>query len=374
MYPRETLKLLIIFICVWVHASNILTLPYFNAFLEQQAWNFTLLQENPVMPWHLLEFTAKVSGCYCLGYLADRIGFFKTMKLITLGYLFLAGLAFGIYFFSIKINSLLLITLIRSCRLFLKSAIVLPLLYLCRFYTPLKHYQISALMLVAIMGGTLTAYYGNSIYSFFQWAGFLIIPDLVILGFCIYLAKQTSIEKITRMNSASFSSKVMAILIIGVGSIGLSYTPCFTDWYMSNVMIATPSSLMNFIILLSLFPSAYFAKIMGPVRTMTFSMIGIFVAMLLLMADSYIVHQVVFGIGFSLFLAPSLAYVYSVLKGFQSYAKITLFFGFTHVSFILFATYAASLRMMPPPFIGAALMISMMAACIGIQKKYKVLH
>jgi len=50
MYPRETLKLLIIFICVWVHASNILTLPYFNAFLEQQAWNFTLLQENPVMP------------------------------------------------------------------------------------------------------------------------------------------------------------------------------------------------------------------------------------------------------------------------------------------------------------------------------------
>ena len=154
MVTKDTIKLALIFACITLNCIDGVGVFYSNAFdektltLSQNSSNFLALRDY-------IHFLARIAGAYCLGKLADKIGFFKTMEIICLVPVITNC---AILFFEPP--AIFENTILRSLGYWILkfirwSSLILPLIYIFQHTEKSKYWKYSAIAFSTFVFGML---------------------------------------------------------------------------------------------------------------------------------------------------------------------------------------------------------------------------
>jgi MFS family permease len=328
----------------------------------------------------------RIIGGYFLGILADKIGFFKTMKLIGSGMViasFLLAFFDPLHIFESEI----LLCLVHGLMSFFRcSCFVLPVIYIFQHNQKIKRFNHSAIAWTAVIFAMLFANLCATIFSNTDQLTWCIIYGLFGL---ITSATYSYVEILPRPkhkqseeNPVSKQAFLLAFLLSGLCAICISYQYSFIERYLENVMIINPAgqqliySPFWITLALTLVPAAHITKKLQITKILQKSLIGVLFSIgLLYIIPSFdrtilVMHQIIYAISFGLFLPAALRFIYRLLQGYNSYFPMNYTFSLGFSSFILISSYLAKLNIFPAPLIGASLITVLMLACLLINHTY----
>ncbi len=329
----------------------------------------------------------RIAGGYALGHIADKFGFFKTMKIICL-----INIATSLILFILESSSIfenaILICLAHGLLTFMRwSSLIIPITYIFQHFKQEKAYKYSAIALSAVVFGMLT----NNMFSIVyentdHFSVFLIYVSSGLLGYIIYSylgnTQKIKIEKAreTQISKAAIS---LAFLLSGICGICLSYQFYFVENCFNTVMIVETAgerlaySPFWITLFLTLLPIAKKIKDLDLAKILQISLCGILISVgLFYIIPAYskpilFIHQVIYAVSFGVFLAPALRFIYQLLHGNHSYFRMNFIFGAGVSTFIMISYLMAKTKLLSAPFLGLVLITTLMASCLGIISYFK---
>ena len=175
----------------------------------------------------------RIAGVYVLGHLADKIGFFKTMKIICLINISTSLILFIFESSSIFQNAIL-ICLAHGFLTFMRwSSFIIPLIYIFQDCNKEKTYEYSAIALSSVVFGMLIGNMFSIIYaSADHFSMFLMYVTSGLLSFIIYsyldAVPKVKLKK-TQENPISKEKIILAFLLSGVCGVCFSYQFYFVE-------------------------------------------------------------------------------------------------------------------------------------------------
>ncbi len=329
-----------------------------------------------------LSFLMRIAGGYILGHLADKLGFFKTMKIICLITITTSLLLF-IFESSDIFENAILICLAHGLLTFMRwSSLIIPVIYIFQRCEPSKHTQYSAIALSVVVFGLLLNNMFSLVYkSTEHFNVFIVYVSNGLLSLIIYVYLDATLKvKINKIEKSLISKEAMclAFLLAGLCGVCLSYQFYFVENYFNTVMIVQTAG-KNIVyspfwitLFLTLLPATKMTKDLDFVKTLRISLGGILISVgLFYVIPVYnkpilFIHQIIYAIFFGLFLAPSLKFIYQLLQVNNSYFRMNFIFGFGFSSFVMISGLIAKSRIFPAPFLGLLLITTLMSLCLWI--------
>ncbi len=240
MVSKDTTKLALIFICIALHCFNGVGIFHSHP-LSEKLITFSEGDIDFIALRNKLSFLMRIAGGYALGHLADKFGFFKTMKIICL-----INIATSLILFIFESSSIfenaILICLAHGLLTFMRwSSLIIPVTYIFQHYKQEKAYKYSAIVLSTLVFGILVNNMFSIVYkSTDHFNVFLIYVSSGLLGYIIYshLGNTQKIKiKNTRETQISKAAISLAFLLSGVCGVCLSYQFYFVENYFNTVMI-----------------------------------------------------------------------------------------------------------------------------------------
>lgn len=381
MASKDTVKLTLIFICIALHCFNGVGIFYSHPF-SVKSMTFNEGDIDFIALRNKLSFLMRIAGGYSLGYLANKIGFFKTMKIICLINITSSLLLF-IFESSNIFENAIFICLSHGVLKFMSwSSLILPVIYIFQHYEEKEAYKYSAIALSMVVFGMLITNMFSIIYKSIDHFNIFIVYvssgllSLIIYGYLDAMSK-VKIKKI-KENPISKEAICLAFLLAGVCGVCLSYQYYFVENYFNTVMIVKTAggnivySPFWITLFLTLLPAAKMTKDFDFVKIFRMSLAGILISVsLFYIIPVYnkpilFIHQVIYAISFGVFLAPALRSIYQLLQGSHSYFRMNFIFGFGFSTFVMISDLMAQTRILPAPFLGLILIITLMSLCLWI--------
>ncbi len=385
MFSRSTFKLSLLFLCIFLSFFNSAAIFYSHSFskpfisVDHEVLNFLEINTK-------FSFFMRIIGGYFLGKLADKIGFFKTMKLIGLGFIIAS---FSLLFFDPLhiFESEILLCLVHGLMSFLRwSCFILPVIYIFQHNQKIKRFSHSAIAWTAVIFAMFVANLCTTIFSNTDQLTWCIIYGLVgLMTNTIYsyveILPRPNLQK-TDVDPISKQAFLLAFLLSGLCAVCISYQYSFIEYYLKNVMIINTAgqqliySPFWITLVLTLIPAAHITKKLETTKILQKSLLGILFSVslfyLIPLFDHTIlvIHEIIYAISFGLFLPPALRFIYRLLHGYNFYFPMSFTFSLGFSSFILISNHLAKLNLFPAPLVGASLITLLMLACLLINHTY----
>ena len=386
MVTKDTTKLALILVCIALHCFNGVGIFHSHplsakliAFNEGDIDFMTLRNK--------LSFLMRIAGGYALGHLADKFGFFKTMKIICL---ITVTTSIFLFFFesSSVFENAIVACVAHGFLTFMRwSSLILPLIYIFLHCEKSKCWKYSAIGLSSVVFGMLIGNMFSIIYaSADHLSMFLIYVISGLLGFISYsyldAVPKVKLKK-TQENPISIEKIILAFLLSGVCGVCFSYQFYFVENYFNTVMIIetagrnivySPFWITLFLVLL---PIAKKTKDLNFLKILQLSLSGIlFSVALFYVIPLYskailFIHQVIYAVSFAVFLSPAIRFIYQLLHGNHSYFRMNFIFGLGFSSFIMISDLLAKSKLLSAPFLGLVLITALMASCLWIISYFK---
>ncbi len=381
------LKLTFIFISIFLHFFNVVGLfdshPLPTQLHIAETIDFVGLNVR-------VDFLLHIAGGYCLGKLADKVGFPNVMKIICLTYIITSVLLTFLDALNI-FESGMLLCLVHGIHSFLRvSSFILPIVYIFQHYGNQSCYKYSALAWIAVLVGMMA----NNIFinlftsiSYSHWCMAYAVSGVISLAIYYYVgSEQTAeIKKVPKLISKP--ALIMSLLLSGICTMGIVHQCYSLQHYVIGVIM--PKTLTQQLIhspfwvtvLFMLLPAAQITKNFEMVKILKISLSGIIFSISLFYIFSpfqflndfiLFAHQVIFGVFFSLFLPPTLIFTYRILQGRNSYFYMTFLFSLSLPTFSLVITGLEKLDFLPSFLLGAFLIIAMMLVCLWMNQHYRI--
>ena len=386
MVTKDTIKLALIFACIALHCIDGVGVFYSNAFdektlaLSQSSSNFLALRDY-------IPFLARIAGGYCLGKLADKIGFFKTMEIICL-----VPVITGCAILFFESPAIFENTILRSIGYWILkfirwSSLILPLIYIFQHTEKSKHWKYSAIAFSTFVLGMLI---NNRLFIVYKSADsfnlFLINILCGLLSLIIYFYLNTmpkiKLENIKK-NQILKQARSFAFLLAGTVGACLSYQFYFVEQYFSTVMIIETAgqyiaySPFWITLFLTILPLAKITRTLDLAKILKISLTGIILSAVLLhitpLYNEHIlfIHQIMYALSFGLFLGPALRFIYQLLQINHSYFLTNFIFGFGFSFFSMASSLIAKTKFLPAPLLGLVLIIAVMSLCLWMLSYFK---
>ena len=329
----------------------------------------------------------RIAGGYALGHLADKFGFFKSMKVICIITVITSLFLFFFESSSVFENAIL-ICLAHVFLTFMRwSSLILPLIYILRHSEKSKCDKYSSIVLsAAIFGMLIDNMFSISYKSMDHFNVFLIYVTSGLLSFIIYKYLDTVPKvklKKTQEYPISKEKISLAFLLSGICGVCFSYQFYFVENYFNTVMIVETAG-RNIVyspfwitLFLALFPLAKktkdfdFVKVIGISLCGILTSVGLFYIIPVYSKPILFIHQVIYAVSFGLFLTPALRFIYQLLQGSHSYFRMNFIFGLGVSTFIMISNLLAKSKLLSAPFLGLLLITTLMASCLGIISYFK---
>ncbi len=329
---------------------------------------------------------ARIAGGYCLGKMADRHGFIKTMKIICLIYI-ITSLLLTFFDRSSVYKGEALLCLAHGLHSFLRwSSLILPAIYIFQHYKKSDRPIHSALAWTAAIGGLIMVNLCTSIFINAQqinWCVVYAISGISSIVIYSYMATLPELKiKKTQEKPVSKQAILLAFLLAWICGIGLAYQYFFVENYVRDVMILNiPGQQVIYspfwmILFLTFLPTAQITKNLKIVEIVKISLGGISLSVSMLYIFPFfnyfvlLAHQVIFAIFFGLFLSPALRFIYRILQGYNSYFHMNFISCLGFACAPVVASYLVGLKFLSMPLRGASLIALLMAACLWIDHRY----
>lgn len=385
MFSESAFKLSLLFLCIFLHFFNGTAIFFSHAFSEP-----LLSYDNNVLNFleinTKLSFLTRIAGGYCLGKLADKIGFFKTMKIICVGFILSSGAL--VFFDPLDIfQSGALLCVVHGLISFLRwSCFVLPVIYIFQHNKKILRFKHSAIAWSAAILGFIAS-------NFFV----VVFPNTALLTWCVLYASCGTIclliysyvetlprPEFKKTDEAPVSKQafLLAFLLAGLCAVCISYQHSFIEYYLKNVMIINTAgqqliySPFWITLAIMLIPAAHITKKLELTMILQRSFLGILfsVALFYLIPSSdctiLFVHQIIYALSFGLFLPPAIRFIYRLVHGYNFYFPMSFTFSLGFSSFILISNHLGKLNLFPAPLVGAFLITLLMLACLLINHTY----
>lgn len=285
--------------------------------------------------WFTFSFIGRISGAYFFGKYADKNNFFKVMRLVTLGHIFVAFLVVTICIIEEDLHNKYQVFYLA--RFFYSSvvhvSIILPAMCLLRKYPESQHVLISTYLALAMFLGKFFAYifscYVSSIYMH-TWHWISVVGSSLSLGIYTYLEKYSGhflnkIETNLTYSTPSIRKKTLAALIGAACNAGIYYYYFFLTPYLADIIIVQHYCCIKgqspFYTAFGLFllPSAKICQKFGIFNVMTGSLfgmliLGVSIPCMAISTLSYTTSQIIFALFLAGLVAPSLAVLYQLFK------------------------------------------------------------
>ncbi len=379
MPNNPQLKIVLILVCVAIHIFNGTGLMYTHPYLSKNLFTFNNEAQKLLEISNRSSFLTYVLGGYFLGKIADRHGFIKTMKLICLAF-FLASIL--ITFFD-KVDFLqrtILLCLAHSMHSFLRiGSFLIPAVYIFQHYKTIEIYKYSAFIWTAVFTGLAIINLCVVIFinaQHIDWCIAYLVSSATSFVIYSYLGNLPEPKKENVLKSPTRQSIFLGFLFAGICGSGLNYQFYVIESYVKDVMILETAgqyviySPFWITLFLMLIPTAQVAKNFGIKNTISISFIGMLSSVSLLFIfplfnyNIFLVHQIIFAVFFSLLLSPSLAFIYQLLQGPNSYFCINFIFQMGFACFAGLTLYISTLSSLPAPFLGASIIALLMSVCL----------
>ena len=334
-----------------------------------------------------LSFLMRIAGGYGLGHLADKFGFFKSMKVICI--ITVITSLFLFYFGSSSVfENAILICLAHVFLTFMRwSSLILPLIYILRHCEKSKCDKYSSIALSAVIFGMLIDnMFSISYKSMDHFNVFLIYVTSGLLGLIIYSYLDTLPKiklKKSQENQISKENLYLGLLLSGVCGVCFSYQFYFVENYFNTVMIVETAG-RNIVyspfwitLFLTLFPIAKITKDFDFLKILQLSLYGILFSVALFYAlpvyskPILFIHQAIYAVSFGLFLAPALGFIYQLLQGSHSYFRMNFIFGLGFSSFVMISDLISQTKFLPAPLLGLVLITALMSLCLWMVSYFK---
>lgn len=382
MNNNPTLKIRLILLCILLHIFNGVGLFYTHPTISKQLFIFHNKGTELIEICTKVSLFARILGGYFLGKISDKYGFNKTMQIICLAYFFISILI-GFLDKLDFLQGASLLCLVHALHSFLRvSSLIIPTIYIfhhCKNDQEIYKYSAFA-WLFAFAGMALINLFVTIFVNMhsLNWCFVYALDSIISFIIYCYIKTFPEVKWTQPQESISKYNILLAFLFAGICGSGLLYQFYVIDHYVKDVMIVetagqqviySPFWITLFFMIL---PAIKIIKSVGIVNTIFISLLGIlFSVSLLCIAPlvnyyTFFTHQVIFAIFFSLFLSPTLAFIYQLLQKHNSYFLISFTFnlGFTCFGGITF--YTAILNFLPVPFLGASIIILLMLTCLLI--------
>ncbi len=386
MVTKDTTKLALIFICIALHCFNGVGIFHSHP-LSAKLIAFNDGDIDFMTLRNKLSFLMRIAGGYALGHLADKLGFFKTMKIICL-----ITVTTSLFLFFLESSSIfenaIVICLAHGFLTFMRwSSLILPLTYIFRHCEKSKCWKYSAFALSAVIFAMLI----NSMFSIVykstdHFSVFLIYVTSGLLGLIIYSYLDTLPKiklKKSQENQISKENLYLGLLLSGVCGVCFSYQFYFVENYFNTVMIIETAG-RNIVyspfwitLFFTLFPVAKTTKDLNFLKILQLSLYGILFSVALFYALPFyskpvlFIHQVIYAVSFGLFLAPALGFIYQLLQGSHSYFRMNFIFGLGFSSFVMISDLLAKSKLLSAPFLGLVLITALMSLCLWMISYFK---
>jgi MFS family permease len=383
---KDTTKLILIFICIALHCLSGAGIFHSHP-LSAKLMTFNGGDIDFLAIRNKLSFLMRIAGGYALGYLADKLGFFKTMKIICLITITTSLILF--FFKSSDIfENAILICLAHGLLTFMRwSSLILPFIYISRRCEKSNCCKYSTLALCAFIFGMLIDNMFSIVYkNTAPFDVFFIYVTSGLLGFVIYSYLDTVPKvklKKTQENPISKEKISLAFLLAGVCGACFSYEFYFVENYFNTVMIVETAG-RNIVyspfwltLFLTLFPIAKKTKNLNFVKILQLSLCGILLSVgLFYIVPVYskpvlFIHQVIYAVSFGIFLPSALNFIYHLLQGSHSYFRMNFIFGAGVSTLIIISNLLAKAKLLPAPFLGLILITTLLTSCIGLVSYFK---
>lgn len=387
MVPNHSLKISVILICISLHLFNEVGLLYSHPSVIKQFFALCgeeiCKRETYAQTSFFIRIIGGLIGSYCFSKFADKNGFIKTMQIICIAYFCVGILLILVGQLSVS-SSIMLLWLSQGLHTSLRfSAFILPTIYIFKFYKPHERYKYSALIWIAGFIGTAAINLGASIFVRAQHIDWCIVyiassATSFILYKCIVEFPNIENKKIVK--GIPIKSDLLVFLFAGVCSVGLVYQ-YHVESYVRDVMIvenSKPYSPFWVSLLIMLLPASQIAKNIGLINTIYLSLLGILLSVTLfyvfpLMSYyTFFAHQIIFAIFFSLFLAPSICFMYQILHECNSYFYLNFIFCTAFAVFYFLVIYLAKLKILSAPFLAPSIITLQMVISILILKRKNI--
>lgn len=344
LFPRKNSDLILILLAIVFQFFSCSGLYFIRSYADQ-ADPFSLLTTISTLTstflfsWFTFSFIGRISGAYLFGKYADKNNFFKVMKLITLGHIFVAFLVVTICIigedFHNKYQGFYLARFFYSS--LVHVAIILPAMHLLNKYPEPQHILISAYLALAMFLGKFFAYifscYVSSMYMQ-TWYWIPVIGSSLSLGIYTYVEKYSrpysnKIETSITYSSPSIRKKALAALIGAACNAGIYYYYFFLTPYLADIIIVKHYSCIKgqspFYTAFGLFllPIAKICQRFGPFNVMIKSLLGMLILgvsipFMAIFPSAYIISQITFSLFLAGLVAPSLAVLHQLFKNAKS--------------------------------------------------------
>ena len=190
MVSKDITKLSLIFICIALHCISGAGI-YHSHPLSAKLIAFNEGDIDFMTLRNKLSFLMRIAGGYALGHLADKFGFFKSMKVICIITVITSLFLFFFESSSVFENAIL-ICLAHVFLTFMRwSSLILPLIYILRHSEKSKCDKYSSIVLsAAIFGMLIDNMFSISYKSMDHFNVFLIYITSGLLSFIIYNKKE----------------------------------------------------------------------------------------------------------------------------------------------------------------------------------------
>ena len=224
VYSDSTLKLVLIFACVVLHSFG-LGLFFSHPFTEQ-LYDFNGEQVDFSQMSGRATFLLRVVGSCCLGIIADKIGFVKTMRLICV----ISITASMLLVFHDTLNVFeagMILCSVRGLHSFFRVAsFILPITYILRHYEKMIPCEYSSFAWTLGILGIMLADLCVSILPNFQpinWS--LVYTTSSTLSLIIYCSIRALPESNTKQAVEPISKPafLLTFLLTGICGVGFSY-------------------------------------------------------------------------------------------------------------------------------------------------------
>lgn len=285
--------------------------------------------------WFIFSFIGRISGAYLFGKYADKNSFFKVMRLVTLGHIFVAFLVVTICIteedFYNKYQGFYLARFFYSS--LVHVTVILPAMYLLNKYPESQHILISTSVALVTFLGKFLAYIFSCYVSsacIQAWYWIPVVGSSLALGIYTYVEKysQLSLNKAETNLTYSVPSirkKTLAALIGAACNAGIYYYYFFLTPYLADIIIVQHYSCMKgqspFYTAFGLFllPAAKVCQRFGLFNIIVGSLVGMLIlgVSIPFMAVSplaYTLSQIIFALFLAGLVAPSLAVLHQLFK------------------------------------------------------------
>ncbi len=296
---------------------------------------FSTLIDTFLFGWLAFSFIGRICGAYFIGKYANKVSFFNIIRLITIGHILIALLVVTVCItgedFYRAYQSFYLARFLYSALMLV--TIILPALYLLSRYPESQHIMISTYIGVATFLGKffahiLTSYVPTPHMQVWYWLPVLL--SCLSLGIYTYVQKHTPLlikktEPLIKYPSTLTHKKVWAFTIGAACNAGISYYYSFLSPYLASIVIVKNYGLIwnqppfYAALGLFLFPAAKICQKFGVLKTMSVSLISMFILgvsipFMEISDTAYIISQIFFAFFLAGLLSPSLAILYQLFK------------------------------------------------------------